>query len=587
VFAACGRIGFDAGSFSPIALPSGGRITDVALAADGTLYAAGCNVYMLRSNDNGASWMRCGGAFEIERITVSPTGAVLAAGDNGVWQSDDRCATWRDLALDQPASIVVAAGPRLLAGTYAGLYSYDGATWSAPQLAGVKVIDIAVSPGLDHIYAATGGYNVVGNGIACSSDGGQTFAYCNNGVSGLTATYVVVDSANGNRAYAQVFGAGFQLYRTIDGGASWTVSDANGGAMVAVDPADDTFISWASWGAGLEASYNGGTTYDGLDHRSASMFSTLMQRMAYAPGSQLYAATDRGLFAAADHRLLWAELDVGIDAWEIDQIVVGPSGVIYLATPAGVLRSIDHGATWSEEVQGFGSLSETSGLAQSPVSASTIYTATTNSLMRSDDQGQTFTPIYSPGPVANYHVLRVHVLGPNTIVATTEGGVAVSTDGSTFRHTSLDGALDYTHDVLALDASATQLVAVSDVGVFVSSDSGGSWSSTGLTGVGANCIAQLGSSLVVGTNLGVYSASSPMGPWTPSGLDGIEIDGLFVANGRLLAGTVGGVFVSDDGATWQPVRGLETEYPTTFAIDTNGDLLVGTYGHGLFRAPVP
>jgi hypothetical protein len=43
----------------------------------------------------------------------------------------------------------------------------------------------------------------------------------------------------------------------------------------------------------------------------------------------------------------------------------------------------------------------------------------------------------------------------------------------------------------------------------------------------------------------------------------------------------------DDGVVWEVLPGLDDREPRSLGIDRDGNLLVGTRGSGLFRAPYP
>ncbi len=242
-----------------------------------------------------------------------PRATCNLATDAAVIASSDHCATWQDLGLGMGAVAVATAATRTLAATYNGLYSYDGTSWTQAAFAGELVSDIAVSSDGQRVYVGTGGYEETGGGMACSSDAGATFAACNNGLQGSATDYIVGDGADPLHAFAQVQdpSLAYAVVSTSDGGSSWQTLSTSGGSILGVDPADDSFVVWNSWGLGLQVSSDGGMTFDGNDHRSASMFDASVNRLVYAPGSQVYAATDRGLFGATSHQLQWSELDAG------------------------------------------------------------------------------------------------------------------------------------------------------------------------------------------------------------------------------------------------------------------------------------
>ena len=593
---ACGRIGFDATGdggvasvFTPIQLPVGGTFSDIVRASDGTLYAVVDGGYAIRSSDAGATWTRCGrDPALISHLVVDPaTGAVFTIGGSiDVAASYDGCATWQVLDLAGAYEGVAVTNGTLLAGTQDGVWTYDGAGWARAGLAGQTINDIAVAGST--VYVATA------DGMACSTDGGITFPACNNGFTQLDVIFVVADPANPQHAYtmtSQDNAASFQTYHSLDGGASWQLDNLGGGQTIGLDPSDDAFVVFYSWDYGLIASTNAGVAYDGIDHRSPEMATTEIEAFAYGVGSQLFAATERGLFVANDHTLAWRQLDPGIDAWQISQIVVDPSGVILLATPAGVLRSTDGGASWTEFSSDFGGISETRSIAPSPASTSTYLTESGTQLALTDNQAQTFTPLVTLGPADNYHAERVHYVG-STIIAATWGGVTISTDGTTFNHADIGAPGTFVDDVIAVDDSATTLAAATaEDGVYISTNGGGTWTQTtvGLGDLTIEGIAKLDDgTLLAETEHGLYRSTAPYDQWTATGFAGVEVDDVLVQGAKLVAATQAGVYASDDaGATWRLLPGLEQAFPGTVAADNAGHLLVGTYGNGLYETAMP
>ena len=258
-----------------------------------------------------------------------------------------------------------------------------------------------------------------------------------------------------------------------------------------------------------------------------------------------------------------------------------------------MLRSTDDGATWTDENEGLGSLSAVYGIAEVPGFAAQLVLSSDDLLVRSADGGQTYTTLWSPGAMNNYHVSHVRVLPSGAILAATWTGIAIAADGMNFTTNSyLAGSPQYVTDLEALDTTGTNLIATTEqVGVYVSQDGGTSWTpaNEGLANSNINCFAQLpDGTLLVGSEGGVFRASSALGTWSASGLPDLEIDSLLAANNEVVAGTATGVYVShDDGMTWTAVPGLAGWYVISLAVDSNGTLLAGTAGNGLFRAPFP
>jgi hypothetical protein len=225
-----------------------GRITGVAVAPNGDVYAAGAGGGVWRSTD--AAHQQWTPVFDTQQTTAEGALAVIPAGDGnpghytvyagtgeptinldsyagvGVLASTDRGATWQRVGHDElvGAAIfkIIANGNVLLAATSHGLYrkALTDATWQkvigdpdtntgTPNAQVLNLVsDVAVRPG-------TGGQEVVAvrgwragaptNGLYVSYDGGRTFT------GPLTPQGYVPQTAQG-RASIAYSGDGRKLY---------------------------------------------------------------------------------------------------------------------------------------------------------------------------------------------------------------------------------------------------------------------------------------------------------------------------------------------------------------------------------------
>jgi hypothetical protein len=190
--------------FQPNHQPSG-RITALALAANGSRLYAGSFAGVWRSDDGGRNWFQLTwpqpglGIVEAEipgallaphvyDLAASPSDANVAlvsandsqfiASKDGIWRTADGGATW-SLVLQADSQCNVAFAPddgqlAYAALGYAVAISHDaGATWAIDYAAGIYATHIAVGPleagGRRRVYA--GGFNT----IWLSLDGGATW----------------------------------------------------------------------------------------------------------------------------------------------------------------------------------------------------------------------------------------------------------------------------------------------------------------------------------------------------------------------------------------------------------------------------
>lgn len=202
----------------------------------------------------------------VSALAISPVDDdtwFVGGADGGIWRTTDSGVSWTPLTDDMPTTAIgaIAIDPQnadaIYAGTgeanYAnhsryglGLYrSLDGGdSWT--QLAETTFAGRCFSRLIVHttngsiLYAAVtraGGFPELAAaknhpqatdpvGVYRSLDGGETWAYLDNGLPNLSATDLVIDPQNPHVLYAaigRIFGdASNGIYKTIDGGDSWT-----------------------------------------------------------------------------------------------------------------------------------------------------------------------------------------------------------------------------------------------------------------------------------------------------------------------------------------------------------------------------
>jgi photosystem II stability/assembly factor-like uncharacterized protein len=256
-------------------------------------------------------------------IAPSPTDAnniYVAAASGGVWETTDGGGTWAPLT-DNQATLSM------------------GAIALAPSDANV-------------IYAGTGEANNTGSyygrGILVSTDGGATWTLTGADVfDRLAIAQIAVDPNDANTAYAAVndfadngrpFAGGAGIYRTDDGGQTWTNTTAaidqyDPYSAVVIDPNDHQTVyaaigdyagdPYGTGGNGIYKSTDGGTSWVKLGGGLPTKASTIGRiTLALAP---------------SDSQVLYASISG-----------TGQTGSSTFGSLFKIMRSDDSGSTWTD-----------------------------------------------------------------------------------------------------------------------------------------------------------------------------------------------------------------------------------------------
>lgn len=327
-------------------------------------------------------------------------------------------------------------------------------------------------------------------------------------------------------------GADGGVWRSLDGGQSWTAltdhlpTTAIG--ALAIDPANENiiyagsgeanFANHSRYGLGLYKSTDGGDSWTTL---AADVFAgRCFSRLIVVPSNpqRLYAAITRaggfpelaaakghpnaagplGVFRSDDGGVSWTHLTTGLPALSATDLAIDPVnhnilyaaiGRIFGSTDNGIYKSTDAGQSWTKLTVGLpattvGRIS----LAVAPDNPARIFALITNpasatggdatirGVFRSDDAGASWTDLGKPISQVTYgwylSVISVQPGNPDTVIA---GGLnlARSLDGGNNWSTITPPHVDM--HAIAWDAAGRLLVG-DDGGVHRSANLGLSWS---------------------------------------------------------------------------------------------------------------
>lgn len=332
-----------------------------------------------------------GRTVDIEAVESAPWTIYAAVGPSGVWRSSNNGITW------------------------------DPVFWKE---ATVSVGDLAVSQSNPNIiWVGTGEATcrnsvTIGDGVYKSTDAGKTWT--NMGLKDTRhISRIIINRGDPNIVYIAAMGhlwgpnSDRGIYKTIDGGATWTkvlYVDANTGfADLAVDPSDSLTLYAAAY-----------------EHRRLPYYFS-----SGGPGSGLYRTTDGGL--------TWKKLAKDLPGGVLGRIGIDVSRsnpkVVYAlieAADGGIWRSEDKGESWKRtcdnntyKLVNFRPFYY-SQIRVDPANDKVVYVFSGGSFV-SENMGKNFRLI-SMGTHPDHHALWIDPANPLHLIDGNDGGIDISYD---------------------------------------------------------------------------------------------------------------------------------------------------------------
>ena len=329
-----------------------------------------------RSTDGGSSWTATNGTGTraVAEVEFDSNGVAWAATGDGLFQSTDGGENWVEVFLP-------IAGQAL-------------------------VEDVAIDPTNASVLWVGLGQFLNGTStqvVFRSDDGGLSWSDVSPPVGfGLGATVVAIDPANTQRVYTAFtgnFGAGRELWVTVDGGQNW---------MERSSGLPNAMINDIAFASG----------------------------QAYVAGGQDFGSQFLGFYTTSDDGQNWTDLGGSWPSRATTSIAIDPansSNILVGSTRAGVARTTDGGATWTFSAGGTGAY-QVNGIEYVPGSSSEIFLGMGSvAVFRSSDGGETFTPSANGMSRLEITSFAVNPLNPNEIAASyisqNVGGINITTDG--------------------------------------------------------------------------------------------------------------------------------------------------------------
>jgi photosystem II stability/assembly factor-like uncharacterized protein len=558
--------------------------------ADGrAMYSVG----VLKSTNSGATWNTTGLNWPTSEVTLlgrlllSPENdqQLLAAGQSGIYLTVNGGSSWklvksgyfRDMEYKPGNGNVVYAGTDYSGEIYRSMNA--GANWTKltsglPIRPGVEAcrVAIGVSPAdSNYVYALYGAASFAG--LYRSTDGGNTWSlrsstpnilgYADDGSSpGGQSSYdmcMAISETDPN----VIFTGGINLWKSIDGGATWARLTSSSSFPVHVDQHDIYIVS----GTNVLYSANDGGLYRSMDSGiSWSWIGNGLQiTQFYRLGLSLIDSSfiiggcqDNGTKIRDANQ--WKEV-AGGDGMEC-LVDYSNSNIVYASTQFGALkRSTNRGSTWTGINSGIDERGAwTAPFVINPLNPQTLYVGLKN-VWKSTNRGTLWSKI-SNFPAEDLSILAVAPSDSNciyagtgyTLLRTTDGGAAWTSTAPSAPYQYMTGVAIHSSD------PAKIWVTYSGYGegnkVFASTNGGGDWTnvSGSLPNVPVNCIVyqhNTADRIFVGTDIGVYYRDGTVSDWQDYNVNLPNV-------------------VIDD---------LEIQYSI-------GQIRVATYGRGIWESPV-
>ena len=461
-----------AGEWTP-AGPDGGTILALAVSPHGGTLYVGTRSGVFRSVNGGAQWTAANGDLPLNETAGGLWVRALAIDAGlpetvyasvllqGIFKSADGGATWQPvnsgLVGFQVDQLVAQPGHpgTVYALTSAGIFrtTNAGAQWTSlppfPTTAPHNATVIAVDPvDSQTVYAG------LPDQLLATGDGGQSWVRIDGpGFRGWFVDEIAADPSAPNALYvaATHFSSGAAgLFRSSDGGSTWTsVSSGlpSGKRVTALavppTPTDALHVYVAPLGSGVFASADGGEHWRALDdaigHASALAVDPTASDTLYAVGTAagVLAGISTGVFRTDDGGDSWERRSKGINAYELEAVVVDPKApsTLYLRSfNQGILKSTDAGQSWQPINVGLGAPGTQVGvemLAIDPVDPRVLYASVLGKgYYKTVDGGLHWAPIATPAGAGFFGLFVLHVdpQDPRLLIAATGEGVFRSVD---------------------------------------------------------------------------------------------------------------------------------------------------------------
>jgi ligand-binding sensor domain-containing protein len=554
----------------------------------GKLYMGTQSQGVFVCSKNNSQWTNISNGLTDKNIrSLASIGTTLFAStnSNGIFRSTDNGASWQPCASTQMNLYSLVSIGNILFGSisYQVVFSTDsGATWQSTSFQESYLYYLATSG--TYLYA--GGLD----GISLSTDNGASWNYISSiktGLYGVTAMSV----KTGNLLVAATNG----IFLSTNSGTNWDSinTELPTKDIRAVLDANGTFFA-ATWGYGIVRSFNNGGNWATVN---SGLTSKNIQAL-WNSGDTIFAGGDHGVFISTNGGTTWQEEFNGLPRMPYNCMAITSGHNLYAGSKsAGIFLSTDFGTTWTTANKGL-KINVITGLVQTPGEEFFAGGFGDSSGIYSFSMIDTsWRRLHSPAPYS--------IAGTDDYLFAGTGGpdwgfgeLGISTDrGTTWDIAAeIGGGMCYYYalSVFSLNGRMTILAGL-DFGMFLSTDTGASWSSkltfyghmydTSITAFG-----QMDSNIFAATNgYGIYRSTDAGFTWDAmnEGLTSAVAKSFATSGDKIFAGTSTGVFVTTrGGSNWIPFNSHLSDLNITSLVIGDNTIYAGTGGSGIWRRPL-
>ncbi len=318
----------DSGASWSFSGPENTAIRSLAVAPSGDVFAGSDGEGVLRSSDNGTTWLKSNNGLTnagvVSVVSISNGDIFAATQNNGVYRTVDSGENWSFVGFDKIYSLSMAVSSEdhiFIEADNIYRSTDQGSTWA----------EFAINLDVENLAINSYGilFTATSNGVFRSVDNGETWETASSQLSGRNIWGLVIDSHN--NIYISEWGGDGGILKSSDNGETWEskgLLDLSFKKM-AVDSLGNIYAA----GDGTYKSSDNGETWENILPVAAScVFVDSFDSVYISTGSY-------GVFRSSDYGNTWTRIIGGLNARMVNEFTHSSDGYLYAATGSGVFRS--------------------------------------------------------------------------------------------------------------------------------------------------------------------------------------------------------------------------------------------------------